>query len=137
MVGDISNRKPVQFRMRLGESVSEAMSDISVESGATNDHAMRDLIVSVPWYGVSEVGNSGFRFVRLDLLTEDVVVKLQEVRAIFVYRDLPYLGSFHSSNPRLDSIWMTGAYTAHLNMQNYLWDGIKRDRLVWMGDAHP
>lgn len=137
VVGDISNRKPVQFRMRLGESVSEAMSDISVESGATNDHAMRDLIVSVPWYGVSEVGNSGFRFVRLDLLTEDVVVKLQEVRAIFVYRDLPYLGSFHSSNPRLDSIWMTGAYTVHLNMQNYLWDGIKRDRLVWMGDAHP
>ena len=83
------------------------------------------------------MGISGFRFVRLVLLTEDVVVKLQEVRAIFVYRDLPYLGSFHSSNPRLDSIWMTGAYTAHLNMQNYLWDGSKRDRLVWMGDAHP
>src|SRR5690625_1934743 len=22
-------------------------------------------------------------------------------------------------------------------MQNYLWDGIKRDRLVWIGDMHP
>ena len=22
-------------------------------------------------------------------------------------------------------------------MQNYLWDGIKRDRLVWLGDMHP
>lgn len=22
-------------------------------------------------------------------------------------------------------------------MQNYLWDGIKRDRLVWVGDLHP
>ena len=32
---------------------------------------------------------------------------------------------------------MTGAYTVQLNMQDYLWDGIKRDRLVWVGDLHP
>lgn len=32
---------------------------------------------------------------------------------------------------------MTGAYTVHLNMQEYLWDGIKRDRVVWLGDMHP
>lgn len=32
---------------------------------------------------------------------------------------------------------MTGAYTVHVNMQEYLWDGIKRDRLVWIGDLHP
>ena len=30
-----------------------------------------------------------------------------------------------------------GAYTVHLNMQNHLWDGIKRDRLVWIGDSYP
>ena len=30
-----------------------------------------------------------------------------------------------------------GAYTVHLNMQEYVWDGIKRDRLVWIGDMHP
>ena len=23
------------------------------------------------------------------------------------------------------------------NIQNYIWDGIKRDRLVWIGDIHP
>jgi alpha-L-rhamnosidase len=54
-----------------------------------------------------------------------------------LYRDLPYLGSFRSSDERLNRIWTTGAYTAHLNMQDYLWDGIKRDRLVWIGDMHP
>ena len=32
---------------------------------------------------------------------------------------------------------MTGAYTVHLNMQEYVWDGVKRDRLVWLGDLHP
>jgi alpha-L-rhamnosidase len=30
-----------------------------------------------------------------------------------------------------------GADTVHLCMQDYLWDGIKRDRLVWIGDMHP
>ena len=133
----ITGHKPARVRVRLGESASEAMCEITPESGATNDHAMRDYVMYLPWYGVSETGNSGFRFVRIDLLVDDVVVPVQEIRAKFTYRDIPYLGSFRSSDPRLDSIWMTGAYTVHLNMQDYLWDGIKRDRLVWMGDAHP
>ncbi|MDR2816497.1 MAG: hypothetical protein LBB62_07330 [Proteiniphilum sp.] len=53
------------------------------------------------------------------------------------YKRFLYLGSFGSSDPRFDSIWITGAYTTHLNMQEYFWDGIKRDRLVWLGDFHP
>jgi len=52
-------------------------------------------------------------------------------------RDVPYLGSFRSSDERLNQIWQTGAWTVHLNMQDYLWDGVKRDRLVWLGDMHP
>jgi hypothetical protein len=71
------------------------------------------------------------------LLQPDTKINLKEARAILRIRDIPYLGSFKSSNARLDSIWLTGAYTAHLNMQEYLWDGIKRDRLVWLGDFHP
>ncbi|WP_229253806.1 alpha-L-rhamnosidase C-terminal domain-containing protein [Dyadobacter sp. NIV53] len=63
--------------------------------------------------------------------------QLKEVRAIFEYRDIPYLGSFKSNDDRLNQIWNTGAYTVHLNMQEFLWDGIKRDRLVWVGDMHP
>lgn len=129
--------KPVKLRVRFGESVSEAMSDIEPQKNATNDHAMRDMIVEVPWLGKLEVGNTGFRFVRIDLLDDNTELQLKEVRAIFVYRDIPYLGSFKSSDPLLDKIWMTGAYTVHLNMQDYLWDGIKRDRLVWIGDMHP
>ena len=62
---------------------------------------------------------------------------IRSIRAIARFRDIPYLGSFHSSSERLNKIWETGAYTVHLNMQEYLWDGIKRDRLVWLGDVHP
>ncbi len=130
------SQKPITVRIRLGESVSEAMAEIDGKNGAGNDHAMRDFTVQLPWLGVLEVGNSGFRFARVDVV-DTAELHLKEVRAISAFRDIPYLGSFRSSDERLNRIWETGAYTVHLNMQEYLWDGIKRDRLVWIGDLHP
>jgi len=137
LVTTINNSNPAgKVRIRLGESVSETLSNIS-KDGATNDHAMRDFIVVLPWLGRLQIGNSGFRFVSIQLVDPDTRVELKEVSAIFTYRDIPYLGSFSCNDERLNKIWMTGAYTVHLNMQDYLWDGIKRDRLVWIGDMHP
>ena len=137
MVTGRSSQKEVKVRVRLGESASEAMCDITPENGATNDHAIRDFQLTLPWLGVAEIGNSGFRFVRIDLEEPNVELNLKELRATFGYRDIPYLGSFQSDNERLNEIWMTGAYTVHLNMQEFIWDGVKRDRLVWIGDLHP
>lgn len=130
------SKEPVRVRIRLGESANEAMSSIG-EKGAMNDHAMRDFIISLPWLGVMEIGNSGFRFARVDLLDKEAELHIKEIRAISTYLDIPYKGSFRCNDERLNNIWMTGAYTVHLNMQEYLWDGIKRDRLVWIGDMHP
>ena len=132
-----ASTKPVKVRVRLGESVGEAMCEITKENGATNDHAMRDYTIELPWLGVCEVGNSGFRFVRIDMLEDDVELPIKEIRASLLYRDIPYLGSFRSNDPRVDSIWATGAYTLHLNLQEYLVEAPKRDRLVWLGDLHP
>ena len=132
-----SASRTVKLRIRFGESAQEAMCDIDGKNGATNDHAMRDFTLEVPWLGVAECGNSGFRFARIDVLGDNTDLLLQEVRAAFRYRDIPYLGSFECDNERLNKIWQTGAYTVHLNMQQYLWDGIKRDRLVWTGDINP
>jgi hypothetical protein len=131
------NKDPVKIRVRFGESAMEAMSDIGGEQNATNEHSMRDFIIEVPWLGSIEVGETGFRFVRIDLVDPGVNMPLYAVQAAFIYRDLDYLGTFESSDQRLNDIWLTGAYTVHLNMQDYLWDGIKRDRLVWVGDLHP
>lgn len=137
IVTTINNQKQVgSVRIRFGESVSETMSDVGVD-GATTDHAMRDFVVQLPWLGRLEVGNSGFRFARIDLVSPDTKIEIKEIRATFTYRDMPYQGSFTCNDQRLNQIWMTGAYTVHLNMQDYLWDGIKRDRLVWVGDMHP
>jgi len=137
MVWHTKDKKPVRLRVRFGESVSEAMTELAGDKNATNDHAIRDQTVLVPWLGTAEIGNTGFRFVRIDLADEDSFVELKAVRAVFIYRDLEYKGSFRCSDERLNRIWATGAYTVHLNMQDYLWDGIKRDRLVWIGDMHP
>ena len=137
-VANTKEGRPVRLRIRFGESAQEAMAEeLYAEQNATNDHAIRDMVVQVPWLGKMEIGNTGFRFVRIDLADTNSMVQLKEVSAIFIYRDIPYLGSFKSNDERLNKIWETGAYTVHLNMQNYLWDGIKRDRLVWVGDLHP
>lgn len=133
----LSNNKSMgKIRIRFGESVSEAMSDAGIE-GATNDHAMRDFVIQPPWGGRLEIGNTGFRFIRIDLVDPDTKIIIKEISAILKFRDIPYLGSFSSNDERLNKIWLTGAYTVHLNMQDYLWDGIKRDQLVWVGDMHP
>jgi len=124
-----------KLRVRFGESAMEAMSEINYKN-STNDHAVRDMIIEVSAMGMTEIGNTGFRFIRLDLLDNDWI-SLKMIRAVLLYKDLPYLGSFKCSDPILNEIWETGAYTVHLNMQDYLWDGIKRDRLVWVGDMHP
>lgn len=136
VTGMFEGKDPIHVKVILGESVSEAMSPI-VGSTATNDHALREFTLALPWLGKIEIGNSGFRFAKIELLDADRQLKLKEIRAISIYRDLPYVGTFRSNDERLNQIWSTGAYTVHLNMQEYLWDGIKRDRLVWVGDMHP
>ncbi|MBD3175535.1 MAG: Bacterial alpha-L-rhamnosidase [Armatimonadia bacterium] len=124
-------REPATVRIRFGESVSEVMAE------PNNDHTPHDYTVPVPWWGHMEVGTTGFRFVRIDLLESEIPVVISEAPAAFIYRPLEYHGSFRCSDERLNEIWEVGAYTVHLCMQDHVWDGIKRDRLVWIGDLHP
>ena len=130
-------KEPVRARIRLGESASEAMAELGGRTNAGNDHAVRDQVVTLPWLGTQTIGPSGFRFVRIDAVDPERPVRLTKVRAVLGLRDVPRIGSFRCSDERLTRIWEVGADTVHLCMQDYLWDGIKRDRLVWIGDMHP
>ena len=125
-----------RLRLRFGESVAEAMSSIGDGRHATNDHALRDFELPVPVFGSIEVGNTGFRFLRIDLVTGGEA-GFEFVRAVSLMRPMKAVGSFRSSDKRLDRVFDTAVRTVHLCCQEYLWDGIKRDRLVWMGDMHP
>ncbi len=118
-----------RIRIRFGESVSEAMSQ------PNQDHSIHDTELDCPRMGMLEYGCTGFRFVRIDILGEPM--PLMNIIAVSLMRDLPRVGSFECSDPLLNKIWDTGVYTVHLNMQDYIYDGIKRDRLVWLGDLNP
>ena len=130
------NQAGSDIRIRLGESVGEALTPMG-ERGACNDHANRDIHMNISFWSGNETSESGFRFAYIELVNDDAKLELQKVLGVFMYRDIEYKGSFESNDELLNKIWNVSAYTAHLNMQEYMWDGIKRDRLVWIGDMHP
>ena len=128
LISAVSPLKTPHMRLRFGESVAEACSELTTAeisvaedfnnsevdlkaNTATNDHAIRDMVLTLPFYGQYETGNTGYRFVRIDLLDPGMTVNLKEATAILRYRDLPYKGSFKSSDPKLNKIWDTGAYS--------------------------
>lgn len=123
-------------RLRFGESASEAMTPLGTKN-AGNDHAVRDFVIPVPAMSDQEWGQTGFRFVYIELQEPDAELLLSGVLAVSVLRDMPQRGTFRCSDQRLNDIFDTAVYTCRLCMQHHLWDGIKRDRLIWIGDSHP
>lgn len=124
-----------KLRIVFGESVSEALSDIGDGKGGVNDHSTRDMTVHTTALSNMRYGDTGFRFVRI--IAVDSNVHIAGIKGVLEYRDIPYAGTFRCSDDRVNKIFDTAVYTAHLNMNEYMWDGIKRDRLVWIGDFHP
>lgn len=124
-----------KIRIVFGESVSEAMSTIGDNNGAQNEHSTRDMTVDTSSWSTMRYGNTGFRFVKIEAVYGDIM--LAGVKGVLEYKDLDYRGTFRCDDERLNKIFDTAAYTVHLNMQDYVWDGIKRDRLVWIGDLNP
>lgn len=127
---------PVKWRLTFGESLTEAYSSIG-EKNATNDHSPRDMEVVTGMMSDLTFGQTGFRFVRVELLEG----KWATVQNIFAVSILPYFereAEIKTDDDLLNKIIKTAAYTLKLTFQNgYIWDGIKRDRLVWCGDLNP
>ncbi len=130
ILGDIAYP---EVRITFGESLSEAESVIGTDT-STNDHSTRQFTVPLPRYSDTEWGQTGFRFVKIELMTKGVKFRIRSALAVFVYHDLEYKGGFECDDPEVNKIFDTAAYTVHLCLQHMLWDGIKRDRLVWIGD---
>lgn len=56
--------------------------------------------------------------------------------ADYEYLPLEDKGAFHCNDELINKIWEVSAYTLHLNAREGFFDGIKRDRWVWGGDAY-
>ena len=115
---------PVTLIASYGESREEAMQHPYL--GARK--------IIVPAHDTAYGPKSGFRYAYLTFPNASTDVSFQSIDAEAIAYPVHYSGSFTSSDPLLNQIWATGAYTAHLCMQDSIWDGVKRDRGRWMGD---
>ena len=119
-----------QLEICFGESVSEATGEPDLDS------SRRHTVLELPNYGMIEYGNTVYRFLRIKNVGKRTL-NCQNIIGVALECDLEMTGSFESSDPRLNQIWKTAVRTVHLSMQDYIYDGAKRDRIVWMGDLHP
>ena len=130
---DIAKNSTV--RIRFGESLGEACSEIG-EKGSTNDHSPRDIEVKLSMFSDLTFGQTGFRFVRLDFKGDFWL--LRNILASIDTDQREEIGYFECDDELVNKIWQTASYTLRLNLHNGLfWDGVKRDRLCWIGDAYP
>ncbi len=132
-----STNGKADVRLRFGESVGETCAEIG-EKNATNNHATRDMVVELQLLSDMPFGQTGFRFLRLDSLNDDIEIKIKAIVANVDTDQREQVGSFWCNDELVNTIWSTACYTLRLCLQNGMfWDGIKRDRLVWIGDLYP
>ena len=78
----------------------------------------------------------GFRFVRLRWLEFVQPLQLHALQVHARFRGELHRGTFRCGDAPFQRIWHSAAYTARLcTRADGFWDGIKRDRLGWFGDA--
>ena len=122
------------IRIVFGESVMEALSDLG-EKNSGNYHSIRDFTVPAVSLSQQRFGQTGFRFVKIESPDSDILI-----RAVVAEADdctAEQKGKFECNDELLNEIWKTAAYTVQLNIKDVLLEGLKRDRLVWIGDMHP
>jgi hypothetical protein len=113
--------RTLRAQVRYGESMGELL----------NAPYLGEIEVTAQAGAEARGPKSGFRY---GLVSFDGDDSGAEVFAEGIYYPAAQVGSFESSDSRLNRIWATAAYTAHLSMQDSILDGIKRDRGRWIGD---
>lgn len=136
LIGGIFGCEYFQFRVRFGESLTECSSEIQ-EKNSTNDHSTRDFIHTCSPWSDHTLGQTGYRFVRIDFLGPyDVQVKSIIGTNQIYSRKAKYI--YAGEDIEIRKIFDVAKRTIDLCASStFVWDGIKRDRLVWIGDMHP
>lgn len=125
-----------RVRIRFGESLGEVNSNIK-EKNATNDHGPRDFETLICSYADVTVGQTGFRFVRIDLLEEKYIYFKNIYCENHIFSQKPVY-TYQGKDERIKEIFEVAKRTVDLcAAEGYVWDGIKRDRLLWVGDLAP
>lgn len=125
-----------KVRIRFGESLSEVNSEIG-EKNSCNVHCPRDFEAILCASGDSTFGQTGFRFVRIDVLgTNWILLRNIYCENHILKRKTKY--EYRGKDPLIRDIFLTAKRTVDLCAgSGRIWDGVKRDRLVWVGDLAP
>lgn len=125
-----------EIRVRLGESVAEACAELG-ENGAGNHHSLRDCRLPILSNADLTTNESGFRFARIDV-SQGCKLSIKNVFVESKRLHLENEGCFSSNDEEINRIYEVAKRTLSLCIQNgVVWDGVKRDRAVWIGDFHP
>ena len=116
--------QPIRMTVRCGESYEET----------TKKPYLGVATLFIPPHATAHGPKSSFRFAKLQFFGDGPLLRFANIRMDGIFYPVEYVGSFDSSDPVLNRIWLMGAYTAHLCMQDDIWDAPKRDRGRWMGD---
>lgn len=116
-----------------GESELEALAT-GIASEQRGGNYLGTNLLDIPANGTARGPKSAFRYVSIRFLRGGADVSFRSIHAESIFYPVNFEGSFESSAPELNRIWETAAYTAHLCMQDDIWDAPKRDRGRWAGD---
>lgn len=122
---ELFGRLEVEFEpefINVGESVVEAMNQRVEDKEQPVDMFMDK---DGKWRSKNPLA---FRYVHVD------GAEGRDVACLAEFYPATYRGAFACSDPLLSRIWMNSAYTQRLCMRDFMLDGIKRDRLPWVGD---
>lgn len=123
-------------RLRFGESVGETMAELGYK-GACNDHSNRDVNTVLQNFSDMRFCQTGFRFLRIDFC-DGADVTIKSVVAEGEIFDAPVVYDYKGNDGLVRRIFDVAKRTVSLCASSgYIWDGIKRDRLVWIGDMYP
>ncbi len=152
----LGSRGPAELVLDFGEErvgdlslelEASANADLLVRYGETFEEAFADPSTELPWFrfprdrfdlrpGPARLRSGGrraFRFVRLLAAGGDL--HLSSLSCIQALYPVEFRGSFRCPDPLLNRIYDVAAHTVRLCMHRYYEDGIKRDGLLWIGDA--
>jgi len=114
---------PATVTVQYGESEAEALKQPYLGENA----------LYIPAHGSAYAPKSTFRYAIVRFIGGQKL-RFKSIEDDLIYYPVKYQGFFESSDPKLNLMWAIGAYTAHLCMQDDIWDAPKRDRGRWMGD---
>jgi len=129
--------REVSGRLEL-QSDSDQAADVNLQYGESEGEALNQpYLGTTPLHvppGTTVHGPKGaFRYALLRF-ERGTTIHFRSIQLDGIYYPVKYQGFFQSSDEKLNRMWMVGAYTAHLCMQDDVWDAPKRDRGRWMGD---